>query len=266
MFSAEMGEAKNKLTRTDKFILDHPYCCYCGGSTPATTLDHVPSRQTFLLKYRPQGLEVPACKKCQGITKGHELVTALVTRVYPDVGSKAEWEDLKKLCKGIRRNMPLLLDELQPSWLQQYDYRQEKAILPTGVGILNVSGPRVNESMHLVGVKLCLALHYYHLGSIVPKTAGIAVKWYTNQQQLKGAIPQELSSLFTSHHTLKQGRWNVKDQFEYSWAATENRQQSAYFAGFRQSFAIAGFTCHDWTTLPTPPVMEIYAPGFLRWR
>jgi hypothetical protein len=32
------------------FFENHPNCCFCGGTTAATTIDHIPSIQLFSLK------------------------------------------------------------------------------------------------------------------------------------------------------------------------------------------------------------------------
>jgi hypothetical protein len=157
--------------------------------------------------------------------------------------------------------MPLLMSEMQPSWRQQYDHQSRKASLPPG-GPINVGGALVGKSIDLFAVKLCLAFHYYHLGTIVPKGGGIVVRFFTNYEGWDGAVPEELQALFTSTYTLKQGNWNVDEQFGYSWAVSDDLQMSAYMAAFRQSFVISGFIPRNWIALPEIRRMKIYAPGF----
>ena len=77
-----MGEAKRKRNQKENFLKQHPWCCFCGGAAPATTVDHIPSRQMFSLRRRPKGLEVPACEVCNQATRLHEQIAAMLGRVY----------------------------------------------------------------------------------------------------------------------------------------------------------------------------------------
>ena len=258
-----MGEARSKQRRRQEFFKQHPFCCYCGGNVIATTVDHVPSRQTFALKRRPKGLEVPACHACNQYTAKHEQVAALIARMYPDPPKKAEQEEVRKLVKAISKNNPGLLEEMQPSWRQQYDFQQTAINLPRVGGVLNASGPLLKESMHVFAVKSCLALHYVQTGKIVPQSGGVAARWYSNFDRLTNSIPDDLLGLFGNHATLKQGSWDVEDQFGYSWAIAKDAEMAAYFAGFRQSFAIVGFVHHDRSAFPTLPSLNVTLPGFV---
>lgn len=114
-----MGEAKLKQSRTQQFLKEHPFCCFCGGNEPATTRDHVPSRQIFTGKLRPQGLEVPACDRCNSGTSRHEQVAAMFSRLYPDPVKRLEKEETQKIIWAVNRNNPLLFGELAPHWIQR---------------------------------------------------------------------------------------------------------------------------------------------------
>jgi hypothetical protein len=35
----KMGERKRKLSKTQRFLADHPICCFCGGRVAATERD-----------------------------------------------------------------------------------------------------------------------------------------------------------------------------------------------------------------------------------
>ena len=61
-----------------RFLAQHPMCCFCGGATPATTVDHVPARAFFIDRRFPPGLEFPACLRCQNCTTDSEDVTRIV--------------------------------------------------------------------------------------------------------------------------------------------------------------------------------------------
>lgn len=242
------------------FFQKHPFCCFCGDTKPAETIDHVPSRQMFTLKRRPKGLEVPACHECNQFTKRHEQVAALLARLYPDPKTRGAQNEVQKIMKACFRNVPGLMEELSPSWRQQYDFQEARIQLPGVGGPLNASGPMLNRSIKIFAVKLCLALHYDRFGQVVPVSGGVSVRWYSNFDHITNKIPDDFLNIFGQRATLQQGSWNVSEQFEYSWATPDPARMVAYFAVFRYSFAVAGFVVLDKTFLGDTS-MPLYSPG-----
>ena len=250
-----MGKPKN---RNSDFFRDHPFCCFCGGTTPATTIDHVPSTQTFLQRRRPKGLEVPACKKCNNSTGAHEQVAAFLARLYPNKPyNKLDIKEFGKITKAIAKNNPELLEELVPSWQQQYDYVNLN--LPGKP--LYANGPLLNKSIQIFGRKLCQALHYAHTNKIVPTTGGIYVRWYSNYNRMTGNMPDWWINRFPSPKTLEQGKRNVCDQFQYSLMITEDKTQGGYFATFQKSFAILGLVLLERDPLLELEDTKVHIPG-----
>ncbi len=233
------------MTRTERFLKDHPWCCYCGGTTRAETVDHVPSKQMFSLKRRPRGIEVPACQSCNHATKNSEQVAALIGRIYPNGVTEAERQELRRIMRAVKNNCPGLLEEMAPAKRQMEDFRGSDIDLPNAGGVLNVSGPLVNYHIQIFGAKLSCALHYADTGNIVPKSGGVAVQWFTNADQIRGEIPDYYLALLGSGATLTQGKWNVGDQFFYSSAIVEPKGRVIYFAVFRRSFAVGGLVAHE---------------------
>ena len=261
-----MGESKQKRTRVRRFIEEHPWCCYCGGETPATTIDHLPPRQMFLLKHRPIGGEVPACAHCNSKTAGHEQVAAFLARMYPDAKGEMAQKELEKIMKGIRNNIPGLLEELQPSWRQQYDFKAAHGQIPPNTNPMNANGPLLNRSIRIFAAKFGFAYHYLHTGNVIPTSGGVAVRWFSNYQRLIDDMPN-LGDLFRNRATLSQGSKSVADQFEYSYAITEDKKASAYFAYFRQAFALGAFVSSDmdlFSDVDKIPAEDIYRPGLIQ--
>lgn len=114
-----MGEAQLKKRRKRDFLKHNPICCYCGGLTPAATVDHVPSIQMFSLRRRPRGLEVPACEGCNRATRQHEQVAALFGRIFPDGRTAEERDELQRIMRSVNSNNPGLLEEMMPSRRQE---------------------------------------------------------------------------------------------------------------------------------------------------
>src|SRR5258708_31634045 len=73
-----MGMSKLKRAQ---FFSAHPWCCFCGGSAPATTEDHIPSRAIFDSSNWPEGYSFPACDACNGLTRFDEIIIAMLSRI-----------------------------------------------------------------------------------------------------------------------------------------------------------------------------------------
>ena len=257
-----MGEAKRKSQRKQPFLKQNPYCCYCGGSTAATTVDHVPSIQMFSLRRRPQGLEVPACNSCNHATRSHEQVAALLGRIYPDGATQSEREEMQRIMRAVRNNNPGLLEEMMPSPRQERRFAQSGSSLPIdAAGVLNCSGPLLNRSIQAFGAKLGLALHYANTGLVIPAAGGVAVRWYSNYDDLTGGIPRDLFQILGRRETLKQGRWNASEQFSYAYAITENAEMAAYFSTFRKSFAVVSWVSADISGFAGVDNIHVHRPG-----
>ena len=257
-----MGETKRRSKRNAVFLEKHPFCCFCGGGKPATTRDHVPSKQMFHLKRRPRGLEFPACEQCNHSTSPHELTAALLSRVANNINSKAYERELRKLILQVDKNRHGLLQELAPSWQQQYDFENFRhPDIPQGWGVLNAGSPMLNQSLQIFGAKLCKALHYEHTNKVVPTSGEIYVRWFSNYDRLTGKIPDELINQLPEPGTLEQGSWNLRDQFEYSFFVYENERHGFYFMTFQKSFAISGFVSFERNFFPKLKGMKAHFPG-----
>jgi len=248
--------------KLERFILQHPYCCFCGGNVATASIDHVPSRQMFVLKHRPKGLEFPACINCNEKTSSHELVAALISRIFPNTKNDKEKKEIGKLMNSVDKNRHGLLQEMMPSWLQQYDfYKLNHSEKPKGGGALNAKGPLLNKSMQVFGTKLCLALHYHHSQKIVPIQGGVGVRWFSNWEALTGKLPERPPNLFQGFGTLSQGKWSVSEQFVYEWNVSDEGDLGIYAISFRKSFLIYGFVSFDINFFEESDELTVNRPG-----
>jgi hypothetical protein len=110
---------------------------------------------------------------------------------------------------------------------------------------LNANGPILTHHMDIFGAKLGFALHYEMNGTPVPPQGGVQPMFFTNVSAIRGELPTQIIQLLPPPRTLRQGRREVSDQFQYSWAVTEEGRHSVFYATFRSSFAIAAVTALD---------------------
>jgi hypothetical protein len=132
------------------------------------------------------------------------------------------------------------LEEMLPTPDQQAAFAQISHREPAAAGVLNFRGERLNESMELFGVKLTCALYYEHARRIIGTGEAVSVRIYTNADALDGKLPGELLAIMGENITLRQGRWSVAGQFEYTYVMTDAPVQGAFFSTFRRSFAVLG--------------------------
>ena len=73
-----MGQAKQKKSRYQQLLEDHPLCCLCGGATKSSTVDHIPPQACFPKGYFPEDFEFPACEACNGSSKKEDQIFELL--------------------------------------------------------------------------------------------------------------------------------------------------------------------------------------------
>jgi len=249
------------MTATQRFLADHPLCCYCGGGTAATTRDHLPAKALFDGKHRPNSLVCPSCETCQKLSKKHELVAAMVARIYPDPANRLQGREVNKFIRQAGKAVTGLLEEMRPTADQLATFAEIRHAEPAAAGVLSFRGPLLNESMQLFGVKLTCGLYYEHARRIICPDEAISVRVYTNVDAIQRKLPAELLRFMGEGVTLRQGKWSVVDQFFYKHTIGDVLTQAAMFSAFRRSFAILGLVWGDVSNLPDERGLPTYSPS-----
>ena len=238
-------------TFTQRLLAAQPNCIYCGGHTPATTVEHMPSRIIFDNKQRPKGLEFSACKACNDSTRKAETIIAMLSRVYPGEGDRFYQRELRKICDAAFRHHPGLVEEVNMDQVAGLKRLGDKAMQLPSWHFIHLGGPIVSNALDAFGMKLALSLHYEVTKRIVPTGGATLLTHYSNVDAFTGDLPQSVIDLFGSGRTLAMGRQEVSNQFRYSSAFDEEtRSLSAHFAVFRESFAMMSVVAHDPADLP----------------
>lgn len=256
-----MGESKQKRRAHAAVLRGCPWCIYCGGDRPATTVDHVPPIIMFAQRRRPKGLEFGSCEPCNGGTKHADLVAAMVGRSLPDPGTDAGREEIKSIYSAVNNNVPGLLEEMHWPREQQSaaGWREQDG------GLLRANGPLVSSHMQTFAFKIGFSLYYQLTKKVLPKTGGVVARWFSNFDRLNGAFPQSVFEHLLPPTTLRQGKFEVSDQFEYQWRLAEGERMAMFLATFRRSFAVLAFAATDKSLFDTATKhpFKICAPGEL---
>lgn len=159
-----MTTAKKKLGRKKRFLLTHPYCCFCGGTEPSTTIDHVPPKACFPDGYWPEEFEFPACETCNQGSKRDDQLTGFYTQLLDFNESNRTPQDAAKMTKlrdAIARNYP---DALPDSSTSVPIHQVGSIITPSPVAVSVQRPTAFAETMETLQRKLTHALYYRETG------------------------------------------------------------------------------------------------------
>ena len=216
----------------------------------------------FDKRQRPRGLEFASCETCNVGTKHADLLAALVGRSTPESHPYQplddEWENL---CKAINNNIPGALEEMigDPNSAAT---TKAKELVGDGSEVIRLSGPIVSSMMTAFCIKVGLALHYEVTRNVLAPHGGISVRWFSNHDAMAGKIPEGMDRILGPPQTLRQGKKQVSDQFQYAWAVTDTGRAAMTMATFRFAFAVIAFTADDAELLRIGGVKNpIYPPG-----
>ncbi|WP_316228478.1 hypothetical protein [Bradyrhizobium sp. SZCCHNR1039] len=240
-----MGEKKR---RGLNLLGQQPLCIFCGGATPASTVDHQPARSFFDAKLAPEGYEFPACEPCNKKSKDQEHVLTTLVRLKQDGQQNSQREvDFAKYAKAMKNNFPGLLRVLGPNEKQGF-VKSRGVFVPVGrafplqLPMVTIDPKIAGAAVDGVFRKLMCALHYKHTGNILPADAEITVKWSTNAG-LPDFLTDEMKAFIaglTEKPTLVRNGKDLSDQFDYRYKVADDLSASAFFIKFRQSLFGAG--------------------------
>jgi hypothetical protein len=232
-----------RAERKRRFLDAHPLCCFCGGTTAAATIDHIPARGLFLGRVWPDGYEFPACEACNAGASDDELMMAVAVRVllFRDPSS-TETQELENALSGLKYRLPHVLKKFrESSRVQARRFLRERGIETTNGGtelfVMHVPEEIQSAAMRY-GAKLAKALHYKHTGQIAKCTAAVKVKVMTNADLMAPTFPLESLSVLTNGAVIQRGVTSLKGQFDYRFAITEDARASAFWALFGESTAM----------------------------
>ena len=243
--NAKLGEKK----RRQLGLLDRqPLCIFCGGTTPASTVDHQPARSFFDGRVWPEGYEFPACEPCNKRSKDQEHVLTTLVRLRGEGEQNTQREvDFAKFAKAMKNNFPGLLRVLGPD--EKNGFIKSRGLwvpvgraFPLRLPMVAIDPQIAGAAVDAVFRKLMCALHYKHTGNILPADATITVKWCTNAS-LPEFMTAEMKAFvagLTEKPTLVRNGKDLSDQFDYRYRASEDGSASMYFVKFRQSIFGAG--------------------------
>lgn len=130
-----MMRATKRPSKTKRFLLDHPYCCFCGGAELATTIDHVPPKACLPEGHCPEEFEFPACEQCNGESRRDDQLFGFYAQLLDFNESNRTPADVAKITKlrdSISHNFP---DALPDASTARPIYNVGSVITPSPLAI-----------------------------------------------------------------------------------------------------------------------------------
>lgn len=174
-----MGASRHKKGR---FLTQHPFCCFCGGTKPTASIDHVPSRACFLGRHGPDTFEFPACDDCQNATRKDEIAFSFMVRVVDFNRDNYDQVEIQKAIAGMANNLGHLLPNPYLDGVQKRRKLTElglrKPMDMTNEDIPMVAMPAaLNVPIRRYSMKIVSALFYREKGRALPLDYVTVLKW-----------------------------------------------------------------------------------------
>ena len=92
-----MMRATKRLSKTKRFPLGHPFCCFCGGAERSATIDHVSPKACSPEGYCPEEFEFPACEQCNGESRRDDQLSGFYSQLLDSTNRIEHLRMLRRL-------------------------------------------------------------------------------------------------------------------------------------------------------------------------
>ena len=231
---------KKKLGKTQRFLLAHPYCCFCGGTEQSTSIDHVPPKACFPDGYWPEEFEFPACEACNQGSRKDDQLTGFYTQLLDFNESNRTPQDAAKMTKlrdAILRNYPDAL----PDTATSVPIHQVGSIITSSPVAISVQRPTAfAQTMETLRRKLTHALYYREAG----KSLTNAHAYLSEHYQIQGSdhtMTNFLGKLLPDETIgTRTDRKNYGERFGYKSGYKDKEDFFMYAAQFGKGLIVWG--------------------------
>lgn len=235
-----MMQETKRLSKTQRFLREHPYCCFCGGTEPSTTIDHVPPKACFPDGFCPEEFEFPGCEKCNAESRRDDQLFGFYSQLLDFNESNRTPADVAKITKlrdSIAHNFPDALPDISTA---RPIYNVGPVITPSPVAIEVRTPGLFREPVQTLERKLTHALYYRETGRALSKSHLFLSEFYQPQagsavltKYLVGLLPDQRIG----------ARSNVKnygERFGYKSGWKETEDFFMYIAQFGKGLIVWG--------------------------
>jgi hypothetical protein len=235
--------------RKQQFFAATPNCVFCGGSTPATTIEHCPPKSMFDNKEWPEGFEFSSCSACNNGTSDQDLIVAWMARV--DFTDQSQTSDQRTigLLKLMHLQHPQMVRKMLPSSIEARRTNRLLGITPpqgkthTETCVINIT-PEMTNAIHTFAKKLAKGVYFMHTQKIFPSDGCLMLGWFTNVEFVKksGFVPFDVIKdvAGTIPPVVRNGK-SLDNRFSYKLSISANSDLFVLQAMFGNSFGLLIF-------------------------
>jgi hypothetical protein len=243
-----MGQS---AVRRRAFFASHPNCVFCGGSAPATTVEHCPPRALFQHRAWPEGYEFPSCIPCNAGSSDDDLIIAFLARMNPVDEAGDRDGKVSGLMAQLERQHPGFLAAMMPTPSEARRINRSVGLTPLpgqshqDAGAMHVP-PKMDAAVKAFGSKLSKAVYYKGTGTAFPSNGEISLTWFTNFDLLRhGHFPvfkalQNIGGIMPTHVRSASA---LNDQFSIKWSLSDDHRVFVLQAMFGNAFGLVTFGC-----------------------
>lgn len=241
-------------TPRDVLLAECPYCIFCGGTEPATTIEHCPPRALFDHKQWPEGFDFASCEACNAGSKNLDVVVAALRRFDPTHSEIDGDGRLMGLLRNARQQHPEFIEQMVS--LSPVDARKAARRLglarPPGmtfqeIGIVRVT-PEMDKAVYSLAAKLSRALYFKQLGLIFPKDGVVLASWFTNAEKIESGqvkILNTVAPLMAQVLEIQRSSKSLSEQFECRVGFSDDNRLGVISAVFGFVFGFVSFLDAD---------------------
>ena len=245
----DMGQVqqakKRRRERRNELLNKNPFCYFCGGLNPSTTIDHVPPEACFPKAYYPEEFEFPACFSCNQGARKHDQIFALysVLSDFDDqkFGNGPDRIRLDGLINAVKRNYPSAMPDLDAA---KGIHRSGHIYTSQPVAYSAKTTPEMQEAAEFMEEKLTHALYLREVGKIMTPEHRFVAGIYQPQLDHTGALTEYFQNLLPNM-TIGE-RPNIKtygDRFRYMSGYKDAEDFLVFAAQFGRGCIIWGIVC-----------------------
>lgn len=242
-----------KAIRRAKFFAEHPYCIFCGGAAPATTIEHCPPRGMFHDRAWPDGFEFPACEACNEGSSDADLLVAFLKRCA-DPGDTVDAAGTLGTIKATRKQLPSVLQQMgavRSSSIEARRLNRRFGNRP-GPGEMHqdVSPLPLPDEAHtaipMFGGKLAKGIYYMKSHQAFSSDGCLLLHWFTNTESARtGTYPvfDALRSFPAVEMPVRRGNASLVEQFRVRAHHAPDEQLIYVEAEVGRAFGLVAVGC-----------------------
>lgn len=245
-----MGQSK---ARRQSLFGKQPFCIFCGGANPATTIEHCPPRAMFQNRNWPEGFEFPACLLCNSGSSSEDVLISFLARMDP-IGKLGNDDGrLEGLMRNVNSQYPGLFRRMMPSAVEAKRKNREYGLQPvTGqlhqqTGAVKIT-PEIESAVRVFSKKLAKAVFFLNTNHVFSSDGCLLLNWFTNVDFFRDGtyvIFDTLKDLPGNLPLVVRTGKHLNNQFECKFSSTDDQRSFAMQARFGNSFGLVVFGCNE---------------------